>query len=256
MNKKETKIPDWMEKVDMDKLDEVMKLMQPLPCEIKMHKPLFLDYLNKPMKFWEEKYIEDQCKPILVLGDRTVSKYEVALQICKYFDDDFTVDKNVFYNIENLFQSLNKEASYLIPSVTSSMPYIQTKTGLTKAYSMLQSVLDVARVRQNIFCFGSSGTLKNLDKLLLDYIFHVVLVQKTLSDYHVVEHFHFQVPVTPNDIARPPTFDNTEELVEFKEKLQEHVSVYVSKYPRCDESSMRMFEQHRKAHLEKLMEVD
>lgn len=254
MNKSNDNVPEWMENADEDKLDEIVKLMKPLPCEIDIYKPLHLEYLNKPMKFWEEKYIEEHYKPILVLGDRTDTKYEVALQICKYFDENFTVNENVFYDVEKLYKSLDKGMSYLVPSLTSSMPYIHTRTGFERAYNYLQVILDVTRIRQNILCFGSSGTLRNLDKHLLDHISHVILVQKTLPKYHIVEHLQFQAPVTPNNITRPPTFDDIDKLVEFKEKLQEHISVYITKYPRCDESDMRKFENHRKAHLNDLME--
>lgn len=93
------------------------------------------DFVYEPVKYWKEIYAPETNRPLLVLGGRSVMKYEVALQICKFLDEDFTVEKNVVYDVEKSIKTLSEEGCYLIPSFTG----LRTHTDFSNSNFVLES---------------------------------------------------------------------------------------------------------------------
>lgn len=202
------------------------------------------DFIHEPMRYWEDIYNSEKNSPLLVIGDRSTMKNEVALQICKFLDDDFTVEKNVIYDVnKNLFKPSNANDCYLIPSFTSM--HQRNNLQYSSRNLTLERALVHSRHIRTKFCLGCSNA-KAINHKVANKIHDVVLVQKTYEDYHVVEYIHYGLPISLNTVLRPPNFDDVANQEEFVRTMKRNITVHPTKLPRCDESIFRKFETQRK----------
>lgn len=212
------------------------------------------DFVYDPFEYWHRLY--EQYRPIIVIGDRTVNKYEVAIQICRYFDKNFTIDRDIYYDFDEDCFGDEEERAIMFPSFRMDWAFPSSK--MIKMNKILEKMLDFRRTNKQYYCFVSSGELKNFSNYLLSQVSDVVFVRKILKDYIICEHYYFHHPDLLSKYARLPyiDFEDREERKEFFERLRRNMFIFPTKYPRLDGVTRRRFEEHRKGMMDRLIDID
>ncbi len=230
----------------MNKTELIKEIMRIQPLEVKVHEPLHLNYLNNPMEYWEEVYEKNRYGPILVIGDRTTLKLDVALQICEHFDEDFEMERNVIFDSKNLADKVGRGGCTLIPSFPAPIMSLRSMKKGTNA--TLRNISN-SRFFETRFVL-TSNSLRSINYRILKQVRDVVLVQGYTSKNHIVEHIHFSPPSDPTKLTPPyPEFECKKEEVGYKKMLKATISYFITKYPFESMDRINNFKEIRKEYM-------
>lgn len=220
--------------------------------EKSVYNPIYLDYLNNPHKFWESHDKLYHYSPILVTGDRTDSKYEVAIETCKDMGNGFDVREDIAFDEDDIVEK-TKGGGHII--LTESQPWSDRRMSYHKKNIALRRLIESSRYNGTVYCMTTSSP-ENVDASILSLTHHLLNVVKTTEDYHIVECLEVNAPFSINTIIRPPNFSNMEEDEAQSLKYDIHNNTFfrLMKYPRADGFDMWRFNKQWEEHSDKILE--